>query len=200
MSMLNQQNNNMNMGMGMNNPYNMVNNIIPFNPLNNNNMMDIGTLNNNNQFMMNVMNQPNMINNPNIMNSNINNGFIPNQGMMNPVMGQPGNILNNINNFGFNENPNTFNFNQNNNNNHNDNCINLIFENINYGTKHIINANINETMASVVNRYLNKSNYNEPFMYVVNGKKINEILTVAETGLLNYHKINAIPIQNLEGA
>ena len=52
----------------------------------------------------------------------------------------------------------------------------------------IIHASDNETLGSVINKYIN------------NGKKLNESLTVAEAGLLSYTTIEVVAIDELEGA
>ena len=64
----------------------------------------------------------------------------------------------------------------------------------------IIHASDNETLGSVINKYINKSGDNHVNLYINNGKKLNESLTVAEAGLLSYTTIEVVAIDELEGA
>ena len=64
----------------------------------------------------------------------------------------------------------------------------------------MIQATDNESIASVINKYINKSGDNHINIYIFNGKKLNETLTVAEQGLINNCPIEVVPIDTLEGA
>jgi hypothetical protein len=64
----------------------------------------------------------------------------------------------------------------------------------------IIQANDDETLGSVINKYINKSGDNHINIYINNGKKLYESLTVAEAGLIDNCTIDVVAIDELEGA
>ena len=134
------------------------------------------------QFMMNNpnmmgMNNPNMMgmNNPNMMGFN-------NPGMMG------------MNNMFY---PQNQQFQQ---PNDNPGAVNLVFQNRINPNKIIIQANINESVSSVINKYISKSGDYHINLYIYNGKKLNESLTLAESGIVNNCNINVVELDELEGA
>ena len=169
--------------MMMNNPMMMNNNMamnyqLMLQNMNNPNFM------NNNQMMM-MMNNPNfmnnnqmmmMMNNPNFMNNN--------QMMMNNMPMQNMDFGNMNNQEGINNNANG--------------GFNLIF------TKdmknYIIIANFNDPLGKVIGKYIDTTKDTNVNMYIFNGKKLNEGLTVGEAGLKDQSLINVVPTQNILGA
>ena len=156
------------------------------------------------------MNNPNMIgmNNPNMMGMNNPNMM----GMNNPnMMGMNNMDINSMKNmlrmWGFNEMminnfinmfyPQYQPFQQ---PNDNVGSVNLIFQNRISPNKIIIQANINEPVTSVINKYINKSGDYHINLYIYNGKKLNESLTLAESGIVNNCNINVVELDELEGA
>ena len=82
----------------------------------------------------------------------------------------------------------------------NQNIKNLIFKHKTTQATCNIQVNNNETLGSVINKYINKSGDNHINLYITNGKKLNESLTVAEAGLIDYCTIDVVAIDELEGA
>ena len=82
----------------------------------------------------------------------------------------------------------------------NSGSINLYFKHKTTQIKTIILTSYNESIASVVNKYITKSHDYHVNLYINNGKKLNESLTVAESGLLDYSIIDVVAIDELEGA
>ena len=78
--------------------------------------------------------------------------------------------------------------------------LNLIFQNRINQNRIIIQANINESVASVINKYINKSGDYHINLYIFNGKKLNETLTLAESGITDNCHINVVELDELEGA
>ena len=126
-------------------------------------------------------------------------GMNPNMmGMMNPgMMGMmnPGMMGMNPGMMGMN--PGMTDNNQQTNNSH---FITLVFKHRTLITNITIQADYNETLGSVINKYINKSGDIHPNLYINNGKKINESLTVGEAGLINNAVIDVVPTDELEGA
>ena len=77
---------------------------------------------------------------------------------------------------------------------------NLVFQNKNEFKSYIIQVTDNETMGSVINKYINKSGDSNINLYIYNGKKINESLNVAEAGLIDNAPIDVVSTNELEGA
>ena len=78
--------------------------------------------------------------------------------------------------------------------------INLIFKHKTLQNRVTIQADYKETLGSVLNKYITKSGDTHLNLYINNGKKINESLTVGEAGLINYAIIDVVAIDELEGA
>ena len=76
----------------------------------------------------------------------------------------------------------------------------LVFKHKTNQNSYTIFVNDNETLGSVISKYINKSGDNHINLYISNGKKLNESLTVAEAGLMNYCTIDVVAIDELEGA
>ena len=85
-------------------------------------------------------------------------------------------------------------------NTNNSGLKNLIFKHKTTQATCNIHATDNETLGSVINKYINKSGDNHVNLYIANGKKLNESLTVAEAGLIDYCTIDVVAIDELEGA
>ena len=178
-------NNNYNMMMNFNNFMNMMN------QNQNNNMMNMNNMNMNNMNNMNMNNMNNMnMNNMNMNNMNMNNMDM-NQMMMNFNNYMNNNMNNNImnNNMGI-INPQ--------NQQNNENVVNLIFKT--KMSKYTIKTNYNETLGSVISKYLDMTRDNNINLYIHNGKKLNESLTVGEAGLLDGAYIYVVPTDDLKGA
>ena len=161
-----------------------------------------------------LMNNPNMMgmNNPNMMGMNNPTMMgINNPGMMPGMMGMNNMDINSMKNmlrmWGFNEiminnfinmfYPQNQQFQQ---PNDNAGAVNLVFQNRINPNKIIIQANINESVSSVINKYINKSGDYHVNLYIFNGKKLNESLTLAESGITNNCYINVVELDELEGA
>ena len=177
--------NNYDMMMYFNTLMNMMNqNQNQNNNMNNMNMYQMMVLFN--QFM-NDMNRMSQFQNNNMMNMNqmmMNfNNYINNNNNNN-------NINNNIfNNIGMNNQP----IQQNNNN-----VITLIFT-----TKqatYTILTNYNETLGSVISKYIDMTHDYSINLYIHNSKKLNESLTVGEAGLLNSAVIYVVKAEEVNGA
>ena len=199
--------------MGMNNE--MMMNFMNYMNMNQNNMNNMN-MNQNNMMNMNNMDMNSLFNeflnfinsqNNNMNNMNMNN-MGTNQMMMNFNNFMNNNMNNNMNNMNMNQIMMNFN-NFMNNNNMNNNIgmnnqnqqkpvINLCFhkENRTYN----ILADYSESIGSVITKYINQTNDTNINMYIVNGKKLNESLTVGESGLLNGVTINVVPVDNILGA
>ena len=83
--------------------------------------------------------------------------------------------------------------------NNNSSLINLYFKHKTTQNKIIIQTTFNESLASVVNKYITKSGDNHVNLYLNNGKKLNETLSVGEAGLIDYSIIDVVAIEELEG-
>ena len=84
--------------------------------------------------------------------------------------------------------------------NNNTGNINLTFKQKSTQKSVIIITNYNETLGSVIGRYISKTGDNSVNLYICNSKKLNESLTVGEAGLMNYSIIDVVRIDELEGA
>ena len=150
---------------------------------------------NNYDMMMNfniLMGMMNQNQNNNMMNMN---NMDRNQMMMNFnnfVNNNNNNNNNNINNNIFNNNNMGMN-NQQNQQNNNNNIITLIFT-----TKqatYTIMTNYNETLGSVISKYIDMTHDYSINLYIHNSKKLNESLTVGEAGLLNSAVIYVVKVE-----
>ena len=171
----------------------------------------------NNQFMQNfqMFLQQNQGMGMNPMMIGANSMMMGNQGMMgmNPAMFgsnniDPNYIRNMLVNMGYNEMlvnnflnmyfPNSQHNQQTNTNNAE--YKNLVFIQKTSLNKYIIHATDSETLGSVINKYINKSGDVNVNIYIYNSKKINESLTVAEAGLIDYAQIDVVSVDDVEGA
>ena len=82
----------------------------------------------------------------------------------------------------------------------NNGTLNFLFKHKTTGNTYTIIATNDETIGSVISKYINKSGDTHINLYIQNGKKLNESLTVAESGLINSCQIDIVPIDELEGA
>ena len=175
--MNNQNMNMMNNNMDMNNPYiaNMFNQWISNQNLN---MMNM-SMNMNNPMMFNLFMQ--FMQYMQMMNSNNQNNF-------------------NMNNQQFQQNQNNFNMNNQNiqQTQNNEGIINIVFSKDlkNY----IIKTKYNESFGAVMGKYISQTKDNNVNMYIFNGKKINESLTVGEAGLMEGSVIYVVVTKNIIGA
>ena len=78
--------------------------------------------------------------------------------------------------------------------------INIIFIQRNQKIRITIQASLNESVASVVNKYINKSGDYKINMYILNGHKLDERLKVIDAGLRDNCYVDVIEIDELEGA
>ena len=143
-------------------------------------------MNMNNPMMMNMMMQMmNQNNNNNMMGMN-NNMNMNNPMMMNMMNGQNQNNAINMPNQQIQQ------------NGGNSGNINLIF------SKDLSNYNIvtnyNESLGAVISKYIALTNDNNINMYICNGKRLSESLTVGESNLTEGCLINVVPTQNILGA
>ena len=194
----------------MNNPMmaNMFNQWMMNNP-NNMSMMN-NNMDMNNPMMANMFNQW-MMNNPNYMNM-MNNSINMNNPMMFNLFMQFMQYMqmmnqNNQNNFNMN-NQNNFNMNNQNNfnmdnqqfqqNQNNSGIINIVFSKDlkNY----IIQTKHSESFGTVIGKYISQTQDSNVNMYIFNGKKINESLTVGEAGLMEGSVIYVVVTKNIIGA
>ena len=150
---------------------------------------------------MNNMNNMNMNNMNNINNMNLNNGN--NMNMNNMDMNQMMMNFNNFVNNNSNNNNNMFNnnnmgINNQQNQQNNNNTITLIFT-----TKqatYTIMTNYNETLGSVISKYIDMTHDYSINLYIHNSKKLNESLTVGEAGLLNSSVIYVVKVEEVNVA
>ena len=148
-----------------------------------NQMMNQQCFPNNNMMMCNQF-IPN--NNPNMVNSSFINGGSPNmqfqQNNMNMQFQQ-----NNANNMQFQQNKDPY-------------KINLTFRDTTDTKRALIIAEPNEHMTSVINKYINKTgDLNESNLYLFNGKRIVQSLTVSELGIIDGSEIYVNDIGGLKG-
>ena len=185
-NMLNNMNNNNMMMNNVNmNQFNQMMNYLQM--MNNqNNMMN---MNMNNNPMMNMMMQ--MMNNQNMMNMNPMNNFDMNQYML--IFNQ---LINNFNNFMKNNN------NMNNPQPLNNNMMNLVFIYNSNGKeiKYIIPAEPNDSLSTVIGRYITKSGDSNVNLYIFAGVRLDESLTVREQGLIDGSIIYVVETRSIIGA
>ena len=151
------------------------------------------------------MNNYDMIMNFNIlmnmmMNQNQNNNMMNMNNMdMNQMMMNFNNFVNNNSNNNNNMfNNNNMEINNQQNQQNNNNTITLIFT-----TKqatYTIMTNYNETLGSVISKYIDMTHDNSINLYIHNSKKLNESLTVGEAGLLNSSVIYVVKVEEVNGA
>jgi len=172
---MNNMNNNFNMNQAMNNMNQMTG-------MANNNMTQAQFIQmvNSNPMMLMMWNQ--ML--QNMQNQNrFNNQFVQNNNQM--MQGNGQNMAFNMNNF--------------NNNQGNPNQINIAFVD-NNNKKVMIQTTPEEYMSSVINKYINKSGDNNINLYLYNGKRVVQSLTVAELGLMDGTEIYVSNIGEVKGA
>ena len=182
MNCMNNAMNNMNQMMGWN--YNM-NQFNQFMQMVNSNPVFLMMFNQ----MMQMQNCPQCV--PNMM---MNSQFMPNnnQNMMNTqfINGGSPNMQfpqNNMNNMQIQQNRDPF-------------KINLNFKDTTETKRAIIIAEPNEPMTSVINKYINKTgDISATNLYIFNGKRIVQSLTVSELGITDGSEIYVSDIKNLEG-
>ena len=152
------------------------------------------------QNMQNMMNNPMFIqwmNNQNMQGMNMDmNMMMNNQIMMNMFYQW-------LNSQNINPNPNQNNTFINNqqpqpNQNNNIGVVNLVF-NKDMRNYNIV-TNYNESLGTVIGKYIDLTKDYNINMYISNGKKLNESLTVGEAGLMEGCLINVVPTQNILGA
>ena len=184
--------------MGMNNNMDPNQMMLMMNMMQNNNNMNNMNMNNMNNMNMNNMNMNNMnMNQMNMMNNQFNNMNMNNMDQ-NQLMLMMNMFMQNMN--ANNGNPNNFMNNQNTvqTNDNDPNTINLFFCK-ELKTYNIL-TNYNESLGTVISKYISQTQDNNVNMYITNGKKINESLTVGEAGLIGGSIINVVPTQNILGA
>ena len=171
-------------------------------------MMDM-----NNPMMANMFNQW-MMNNPNYMNMmnnsiNMNNPMMFNlfmQFMQNmQMMNQNNQNMNNQNNFNMNNQQfqqNQINFNMNNQqfqpDSNNSGIINIVFSKD--LCHYIIKTKYSESFGTVMGKYISQTKDSNVNMYIFNGKKINESLTVGEAGLMEGSVVYVVETKKVIGA
>ena len=179
----------------MNNPMmaNMFNQWMMNNNINMNNPMMANMFNQwmmNNPNYMNIMNSSMTMNNP--MMFNIFNQFMQYMQMMNSNF-QNNNNMNVVGQNNFDINNQNYQQNQN-----NEGIINLVFckDLKNY----IIKTKSSETFGTVMGKYISQTKDSNVNMYIFNGKKINESLTVGEAGLMEGSVVYVVVTKNILGA
>ena len=184
--MMNQPfNNNMN----FNNNFNMNNMNMNQAMMNMNNLTNYNfNMNNMNQFFNTINSNPMLLM---IWNQMLNQNMMQNAGNM--VNMQPPQNMNNL--------ANMQNFqNMTNYQRPNNYQININFMDVNW-KKTIIITNPDEYMSSVINKYINKSgDSNMNNMYLFNGKKVVQSLTVAELGVMDGSEIYVVDSRTIKGA
>ena len=85
-------------------------------------------------------------------------------------------------------------------NNNNSGCINLIFRERNYFEYINIVVKNNESIISVINKYIKKSGNKNNNIYISNGQQLDEEKTVEESELSDNTIIDVINLENLDGA
>ena len=79
--------------------------------------------------------------------------------------------------------------------------INIIFLNNALNGRAIIQAKPSEYMTEIINRYINKTgDAKASNMYIYNGKRIIQSLTVAELGIINGSEIHIVNQNEVKGA
>ena len=78
--------------------------------------------------------------------------------------------------------------------------INLIFIQKNKNIRITIQSKYNESIGSVVNKYINKSGDSYVNLYIVNGRTLDETKTVGELGLIDNSVIDVVSVVDIESA
>lgn len=78
--------------------------------------------------------------------------------------------------------------------------FNVIFKNRSKSYKITIHTNNKETVTSMINNYMLKSNDYNPNLYLFNGLKINESASISQTGLMDNSVIEVVSYNDVEGA
>ena len=82
----------------------------------------------------------------------------------------------------------------------NGNVLNLIFMQRQKGIRITLQVNYKESIASIVNKYINKSGDSNINIYIVNGRRLDESKTVAQSGLVDNSHVDVISVDDVEGA
>ena len=82
----------------------------------------------------------------------------------------------------------------------NRNVLNLIFMQRQKGIRITLQVNYKESIASIVNKYINKSGDSNINIYIVNGRRLDESKTVAQSGLVDNSHVDVISVDDVEGA
>ena len=82
----------------------------------------------------------------------------------------------------------------------NNKYINLIFIQKNKNIRITIQSKYKESIASVVNKYINKSGDSFVNLYIVNGRRLDESKTVGQSGLIDNSVIDVVSVVDIEGA
>ena len=80
------------------------------------------------------------------------------------------------------------------------NVLNLIFMQRHKGIRITLQANFKEYISSIVNKYINKSGDANINIYIVNGRRLDESKTVAQSGLVDNSHVDVISVDDVEGA
>ena len=80
------------------------------------------------------------------------------------------------------------------------NILNLIFMQRQKGIRITIQTNYKESISSLVNKYINKSGDANINIYIVNGRRLDESKTVAQSGLVDNSHVDVISVDDVEGA
>ena len=64
----------------------------------------------------------------------------------------------------------------------------------------VIQADYKESIGSVVNKYITKSGDANINLYIVNGRRLDESMTVGQAGLIDNSFIDVVSIDDVEGA
>ena len=89
------------------------------------------------------------------------------------------------------------------NNNNNDNYINIILtvsQEEGKETKLHLKVERNEKMSSVITKFINKMNVYDPYIFIFNGQRLDETLTVSEQGINDGSNIYAVKLNDRMGA
>ena len=78
--------------------------------------------------------------------------------------------------------------------------INLIFMQKMKHIRVIIQADYKESIGSVVNKYITKSGDANINLYIVNGRRLDESMTVGQAGLIDNSLIDVVSTDDVEGA
>ena len=76
--------------------------------------------------------------------------------------------------------------------------VNLVFKHKNTNKITFLESSYDESFGSVVNTYINESSDCNVNKYLLNGKKINESLSISMAGIKNYDIIEVVPLSEEE--